>query len=749
MDIAQHTQDRVWAFGALDDLQNFLEDPDFEGNAGEEQVSIGRKRTDLRENKYRVVFLGAFNVGKSALINAFLGDEYLPTVLEECTTKITHILRGEEMTLAIRLAAPASSEELETLRGLLQVGGVGAHVPEAQDEGEVLIAFTTTAPKDLLKCLRALVTVNADEEFPHLRPLRDKFDEIVIRLPTDLLADDIALVDTPGVHSISETKERITQEIIPHCHLVVYLLDSQNAGSQHSRDFIENVVKQRNRKVFFVINKADQLNEDEIDLNGRRGPAKDLLRSLEGIVDRPELFFVSSLYALVAAQLQDGRIELENLDRNNKIKIPLGLLRQIIEGDDPAALIGEHLGQQSNLTALRDRLLEYLYRENREGAIIEAVCRFLSARAWTYARPLETKLEMARDNPRLEDLKRQRDRLSRELSENKIVAQKVLETFQAMSAGGSAGGATHVGYEARADEQLGAQAVQEQVLEPLHAWIANDDNLKTAKKSGFDPLTTELEGALDAFVGTVHTALGTAVDAAEREALEKMGRVVAALERPHPVDLPAVRGSVGAVRASMAGSYLAFTGVGAALGACAGAAASVALTIWAGLDLDSMVHEALAASGLEVADVAVSVGAVACTAAGVLLGAVVGWAARAATAKNALKDKLRRTLDGKVRQILSSGTSGPGAERVRSVQEQLRENLGNRRAEFKGYVEAAFEKNVADLSSEIAAVAQEAERLQKELEAVIARLEPKVEALAAMGQKAQEVAEANAPAVVV
>ena len=106
-------------------------------------------------------------------------------------------------------------------------------------------------------------------------------------------------------------------------------------------------------------------------------------------------------------------------------------------------------------------------------------------------------------------------------------------------------------------------------------------------------------------------------------------------------------------------------------------------------------------------------------------------------------------LDGKVRQILSSGTSGPAAERVRSVQEQLRENLGNRRAEFKGYVEAAFEKNVADLSSEIAAVAEEAERLENELEAVIARLEPKVEALAAMGQKAQEVAEANAPAVVV
>ena len=266
-------------------------------------------------------------------------------------------------------------------------------------------------------------------------------------------------------------------------------------------------------------------------------------------------------------------------------------------------------------------------------------------------------------------------------------------------------------------------------------------------------------GPCDSILYAPTLALADYQDRELVSSLEQAPRILAALLagfperevifRPHPADLPAVRGSVGAVRASMAGSYLAFTGVGAALGACAGAAASVALTTWAGLDLDAMVLEALAASGLDAGGVAVSAGAVACAAAGVVLGAVVGCAARAATAKNALKDKLRRIVDSKVRQVLSSGTSGAGAERVRSVQEQLRENLGNRRAEFKGYIEAAFEKNVADLSSEIAAVAEEAERLQKELEAVIARLEPKVGALAALGQKAQQVAEANAPAAVV
>jgi len=47
------------------------------------------------EGRYQVIFVGPYNVGKSALVNAFLTEEYLPTVLEECTTQVTHVRRSE------------------------------------------------------------------------------------------------------------------------------------------------------------------------------------------------------------------------------------------------------------------------------------------------------------------------------------------------------------------------------------------------------------------------------------------------------------------------------------------------------------------------------------------------------------------------------------------------------------------------------------------------------------------------------
>jgi len=108
---------------------------------------------------------------------------------------------------------------------------------------------------------------------------------------------------------------------------VVYLIDSQNAGNQQNKNFIEEVARQRNRKVFFVINKADQLNADENRIprataapqriscaaSKRHRKSRDIL-PLQPVRDerRPP---------------HQGRISLEDLDNNRKIKIPFAMLR--------------------------------------------------------------------------------------------------------------------------------------------------------------------------------------------------------------------------------------------------------------------------------------------------------------------------------------------------------------------------------------------------------------------------------------
>ena len=737
MNVEIHAKNRSWAFGALDDLQAFLDNVDFEGDADEERSAVDDKRVELKEGKYRVVFLGPFNVGKSALINAFLGDAYLPTVLEECTTRITHVVKSDETRIVLRLTDGVADDEVDALSRLIDTCGVTANIWPGEDRCEVMMAYPNGAPRDVLKSLQALVTVSADEDFPQLKSLRGKLDEILLQVPTDLLEDDIAFVDTPGVHSISETGERIAESVIPNSHLVVYLMDSQSAGNQQSRSFVEGMVKARNRKVFFVINKSDQLNPEEIDLTGRRGPAKDLLRSLSGIVTDPELFFVSSLYALIAAQLGQGTITLDDLDANNKIKIPFGVQRGLLKSENPEAGFAAHLLGQSSITALKDRLLDYLYRENREGAIVESVCRFIDDRAWAYARPMAIKLEMARDHPRLAELKRDRQRVARELDQNKTKAERVVERYAAATEGEAESDV--LGYRALVDAQLAHDAIEERVLKPLGEWMDNAENFHNAKRSGYDTLTTELENTIDVYVRSLHTTLNTRVDEVEADAVAAMGHVAGAVDTRPADPIEFARAAIGVVRAGLAGSYVAFAGIGAAWGSAIGGATWYALTQWADLPVDTAIADAVARwTQIDIAGQQ-GAGMGICMAGGAIVALVVGVCVRAATSRKALRRKLDSLVARKARAILLRGVSG--AKTVAGVKTQLAEALESRRTRFRQYVEAAFEQNVVDLNAEMAEIAREEEVVRKEQAAIITRLEPKVESLRAIRQGAHDIAE--------
>jgi GTPase Era involved in 16S rRNA processing len=726
MSIERHIEDRAWAFQALDELDAFLNDPDFEGDVEEETRTIGRKRKELKDGKYRVVILGEFNVGKSALVNAFLGGEYLPMVLEECTTKITHIFKGDEMKVVLNLSTPASDAELQTLSNLVEAFGVSAAVSASDNMSEVIIAYSTSLPLDLVRTLRPLVTMSADEDFPQLRTFRNKFDEIFIHLPTDLLEEDVALVDSPGVHSISDTNTKIAEEIIPNSHLVICMLDSQNPGNEHNRAFIEKVVKHRHRKLFFAINKADQLNTEEIDPKGRRGPAKDLVRSLRDIVEAPEIFFVSALYALVSSQLSRFHLQLPDLDKNNKIKIPWGVQRELMQGDEPTKGVSQYLMQQSHIDALKNRLLSYLYTENREGAILESACRFIDNKAWSYTRPIQVKLEMARDVPRLADLKTKRERVSGEIEENARRAETAGQDFVEMSKGGTVDGRDYPGYEALLKDRLTEAAIQQGILNPAREWLFNDVNFWAAKRARFAPFAAEVDRLTDAFLQSVCEDLNTELDTVEAAVLEKMGKLCEEVDVVLREPLEPPRSRMGQLRARILASSVGYLFMGGILGAAAGAASVVGGVFGQVPDVDVAVQAGIAA--------------------GAGIGGFLGLLTRAFTSRKVRRNKLITAVNQRVKQfLLGPGKGEQAAQKESSVREQLLADLDKRRTQFSDFVRGAFETALEDLRNQAAEIDAEAEELTRRQQEVISRLEPKIETLSELGRKAAAVAEANAP----
>lgn len=714
----KHAEDRLWAMEALRRLRAFVDDPDFEGNAEDEATELARLYQQLRDAKYRVVFLGAYNVGKSTLINAYLGDEYLPRVLEECTTKITHVLRSDAMSATLRLSMPAADDELQALRDLLAAAGVEAQVKTSTEHPDVLIAFNGGNPRELRNTLAALITVGADEDFPKLHPLRAKFDELEVRIPNERLEADIDLIDSPGVHSISETRNEISQGILPSSHLIVFMLDSQNAGNEHHRDFIEKLVRQHGRKMFFVINKADQLNDEEIDPQGHRGPARDLFRSVRSVEQEPELHFLSSLYALVAQQLAQGRLSLDDVGRDNKIRIPMGIQQRLLSESDPSAAVADYLMSQSRFVPFRARLLQYLYEQNEEGAVVQETCKIVADKAWRYGRPLETRLELARHVPKLDDLRREREALEARLAAQRELLDRVTYEFDAMSRGGEVNDTGYEGYEQLVESRTDHQSVESHVLQPLHAWMSDGENFRKARKQGYRPLTSELERRLDGFAEGIFEEVNRSVEAVEQHIRDAMGSIVLGPVLDADANLGIPRPNVMAVEAGMGKAYFWFTLVGAIVGGAAGA------FIGAATHLDTVL-------GLSLPDVPrpdMLLGA----AVGALVGGIAGLMAVVSGSTEARREKVNQSVREKVAQTVNE-----------DIRQQLLQRLQKRREAFAGAVQQAFEAANGGLEAQIAVLRAEEDEIRRSQDEASNRLAPKINVLMGMSRKAREIVDAK------
>lgn len=707
---------RAWALGALDNLGDFVaSDPDFRGNQKFEAKSLHYQRKCVDDGKYRVVFLGTFNVGKSTAINAFLGGGYLPMDVEECTSKLAFIQRGEAMSLAMSLSEPISDQEREALRSALQ--GIPAELHLGQDGLSLSIAFEGHHPDWMRKCLEPLVTVAADEDFPHLATLREKIEELDLSLPSEVLEEDIVFVDTPGVHSVSETRQEITYGVIERSHLVISFVDSGFAGNIHDLNFIKRIIKWRGRRVFFVLNKADKLETNEIDIRGARGPARSLIQAFgrHDIPEDSELFFLSGYRALRALELEQNYIELNDVLDDNKVSIPTSITDRISDSPDPAGELSGFLLQQSRLPELKHRLMDYLLNENKAGAVLETAVRFVGERAEEFAAGLINELALAKDPSKFDDLRANRSKLMTRLEEIRVSSAEVLERYRARCKGGTVDGQAIEGFEAQFRAELSEAAIGEKVVTPIIQWLRADNNLKTARRQKFKPLSAQTEHQVDEFVSSIMQRLQGVMESAEREAREsivaKLGEI-----RDLRVQMTQPAGREGfTLETSMTKSYVAFGTGGALVGIATGAA--VGTTV------------------VPVIGTAIGAGI------GALLGAVGGFLTRLAWSEDKWIKKLEPIVRQNVMSMLVEGGKDAQGNRALPVVESVSDYLNRRGNAFFEAVQAEVDNAIGVVQGECDDLLAREEQIKKECDAIIARLEPKVERLQGMREHAAHLVE--------
>ncbi len=128
----------------------------------------------------------------------------------------------------------------------------------------------------------------------------DVHDEVIINeflkqiyFPDPIL-QEISIVDTPGTNTIVEHHQEITERFVPVSDLVVFVFEAKNPYRKSAWDFLSFINQEWKKKVIFVLQQKDLLNENDLQIN-LEGVRKEAAKHN---VPEPHVFAVSALQEL-------------------------------------------------------------------------------------------------------------------------------------------------------------------------------------------------------------------------------------------------------------------------------------------------------------------------------------------------------------------------------------------------------------------------------------------------------------------
>ncbi|HEY7307306.1 MAG TPA: dynamin family protein [Bryobacteraceae bacterium] len=226
-----------------------------------------RLLADLAEDAFRLAVVGKYNRGKSSLMNAMLGHEWLPTGILPLTSVITTVRYGTKQRALIRTEGSSLAHEI-SLEDLPQ------YVAEEHNPGN-----------------------------------RKRVDFAEIQLPSDLLRYGFLFIDTPGLGSGITANTEATRRFLPEIDAAIVVLSFESPLDQADIDLLASLRRLR-RKLFVVLNKADLVPRNE------RDRVTSFVREslIERLPETPPLFPLSARDGLAArVGASESRLEKSGL----------------------------------------------------------------------------------------------------------------------------------------------------------------------------------------------------------------------------------------------------------------------------------------------------------------------------------------------------------------------------------------------------------------------------------------------------
>ena len=236
---------------------------------------------DILEKPFKILVTGQFNSGKSSVINTLLGEELLPTKALPCTAIHTEIYYGAEKK------------------------AVMYPKPDQYKDGDEPFEITPE-PSEIKKYSIIKNNLSADET-----RVETVFEKMVIYLPSDILREGIAIIDSPGItdplFAINYMPEA---EYIADADVILYCICASWAYSPRDKNFLEHLNDMGVSKPVIVTTYFDIIQ------NQGEDAVKDFseyaINSYENHTTRECCHFVNSLQGMQSKQSGDHEAYVES-----------------------------------------------------------------------------------------------------------------------------------------------------------------------------------------------------------------------------------------------------------------------------------------------------------------------------------------------------------------------------------------------------------------------------------------------------
>ena len=214
--LEEFTKHKSEILAVIENIESLVKD---EGVAGDNLLSMAREQ--LITNCFNLVILGQFKRGKTTLINSLIGKEILPSSVVPLTSMVTILRFGEELRCTIFMEDGSEKD--------IRIEELSDYVTEKGN------------PKNIrgVRCAH-------------------------IEFPSPFLEEGILLIDTPGVGSTFQHNTETTCGFLDRLDAALFLMSADVPISQVEKELIETI-KGSTQKIFFVLNKIDNLAPKEIE----------------------------------------------------------------------------------------------------------------------------------------------------------------------------------------------------------------------------------------------------------------------------------------------------------------------------------------------------------------------------------------------------------------------------------------------------------------------------------------------------